>query len=816
MTFYSSSTPNPTPTPALTAVPRDGMLDPDRALGGALDGGGIPRLGQFGRRGLLGAAVLLTLAVLAVAGAQLHHDADALVADLQRQLLARALTLTPALEQARTIGDGVATRLSGTRAEPGSIQGLPANDAVRCDERLRPDPAALNAHLILAAPDQRPPAGPTACLLSLLQSISLLASGTPISSVTVIGPDWALTYPDMPRGLRDDMTGDRLIASIRGLAQRALKTGQGMMSPPYRSMVAGRGVTAAYLTRSSDRPDFLAVTVSLSLEGLWRAIGPLPNLPGNELLIVDTKGTIVSRGGAPAEAVLPDPKTGDRPSLPLAEMRKALAGAGQPVRDGAWLTAALPLTNLGWSLVVRMPWGDFLSALLRGSLWPLGSAVLLLAGIWLAYGAASRRLLAPAILLEQRLHKAVSELRLTFDNMTEGLCLLDREGRVRAANARLAAVLDLPEHLTRPGATLAEVNAHLATLYPAGMRLLTMPTLLARLAEGGGQYSFDAPLPGGRRWYEARFRLVPGGDMIVGLATDITARKRDELALTAAKERAVTTLAQLQETQDQLVESEKMAASGGLVAGVAHEVNTPIGVGVTAASTLAERTRLLAGAFAERTMTKEMLDDYLKRAATLTSLIQENLDRATRLVRSFKQVAIDQHGDAEHEVRLKQYLEDALVNLRPELRRGRHTLAIEGDGEIIVRAVPAQLWQVVSNLVLNAVMHAFPDQEGGTVRVTLARSGPRAILEVRDDGIGMTAEVRHRCFEPFYTTKRGQGGSGLGLSIAHTLVTSGLNGRITVDSAPGAGTTFRIEMPLILPPAMSAETAPEALTRTSP
>ncbi|EGY01417.1 integral membrane sensor signal transduction histidine kinase [Nitrospirillum viridazoti Y2] len=410
----------------------------------------------------------------------------------------------------------------------------------------------------------------------------------------------------------------------------------------------------------------------------------------------------------------------------------------------------------------------------------------------------------------------MGELRLTFDNMTEGLCLLDREGRVRAANARLATVLDLPEHLTRPGATLAEVNAHLATLYPAGIRLLTMPFLLARLAEGSGQYSFDAPVPGGRRWYEARFRLVPGGDMIVGLATDITARKRDELALTAAKERAVTTLAQLEETQDQLVESEKMAALGGLVAGVAHEVNTPIGVGVTAASTLAERTRLLAGAFAERTMTKEMLDDYLKRAATLTSLIQENLDRATRLVRSFKQVAIDQHRDAEHEVRLKQYLEDALVNLRPELRRGRHTLAIEGDGEIIVRAVPAQLWQVVSNLVLNAVMHAFPDQEGGTVRVTLARSGPRAILEVRDDGIGMTEEVRHRCFEPFYTTKRGQGGSGLGLSIAHTLVTSGLSGRITVDSAPGAGTTFRIEMPLVLPPANSAEAAPEALTRTSP
>ncbi|MEA1672603.1 sensor histidine kinase [Nitrospirillum sp. BR 11163] len=815
MTFFPTSSSTPAPTTAR----RDGALEPEGATSGESSPGWPahpPRLGQFGRRGLLATAVLLTLVVLAVAGAQLRHDADALNADLQRQLLARALSITPVMEQARTIGDGVAMRLSGTRTVPGGIQGLPANDAVRCDERLTADPVALAAHLILATPDHRPPSGPTACLLSLLESVSLLASGTPISSVTVIGADWALTYPDMPRGLRDNMTGERLIASIRGLSERALKTGQGMMSAPYRSMVAGRGITAAYLTRSSDRPDFLAVTVSLSLDGLWREMDALPGLPDNELLIVDAKGTVVLRGGAPSDAALPDARTGDRPSLPPADVRRALAGAGQPVRDGGWLTAALPLTNLGWSLVVRVPWPEFLSWLLWGAVWPLAGATLLLAGIWLAYGAASRRLLAPAILLEQRLHQAVGELRLTFDNMTEGLCLLDREGRVKAANAHLAVVLDLPEHLTRPGATLAEVNTHLAGLYPPGMRLLTMPTLLARLADGGGQYSFDAPLPGARRWYEARFRLVPGGDMIVGLATDITARKRDELALVAAKERAVKALTQLEEAQGQLVESEKMAALGGLVAGVAHEVNTPIGVGVTAASTLAERTRLLAGAFAERTMTKEMLDDYLDRAATLTSLIQENLDRATRLVRSFKQVAIDQNGDAEHDVRLKQYLEDALVNLRPELKRGRHTLAIEGDGEIIVRAVPAQLWQVASNLVLNAIIHAFPDQEGGTVRITLTRSGPRAILEVRDDGIGMTEEVRHRCFEPFYTTKRGRGGSGLGLSITHTLVTNGLNGRITVDSALGAGTTFRIEMPLVLPSVTATGTGPEALTRTSP
>jgi signal transduction histidine kinase len=241
-------------------------------------------------------------------------------------------------------------------------------------------------------------------------------------------------------------------------------------------------------------------------------------------------------------------------------------------------------------------------------------------------------------------------------------------------------------------------------------------------------------------------------------------------------------------------EADKMAALGTLVAGVAHEVNTPLGIAITATSALSERLDRIESAFRAGTLTEDQLTGFIAAGREAIRLATENLERAVKLVRSFKQVAVDQNVEEPRYVALKPYLEDVLLSLRHELKRGQHLLTITGEDDVGLEIVPSQLWQVVSNLVLNAVIHAFPDRKGGHIEITVRRDDVCIVIEVRDDGIGMEPEVARRCFEPFFTTRRGQGGSGLGLSIVHNLVTGAMRGTITLKSEPGVGSSFILRL----------------------
>jgi signal transduction histidine kinase/ligand-binding sensor domain-containing protein len=254
-------------------------------------------------------------------------------------------------------------------------------------------------------------------------------------------------------------------------------------------------------------------------------------------------------------------------------------------------------------------------------------------------------------------------------------------------------------------------------------------------------------------------------------------------------------LEQLRAAQTQLVEAEKLASLGGLVAGVAHEINTPVGVSLTAASHLADEARRLREHLASGALPEEQLDEFQRTASDGAEIILRNLQRADKLVRSFKQVAVDQTSEEPRALELGETVDEILMMLRPALRNTPHQVVVQNPEPVRMLASPGALHQIIANLVQNSLLHAFAPGQSGQIEIRISHDEDTVVLELRDNGAGMSEEVRRRAFEPFFTTRRGQGGSGLGLHIAYNLVTQVLKGNIQCESAPGQGTRFVIRIP---------------------
>ena len=252
----------------------------------------------------------------------------------------------------------------------------------------------------------------------------------------------------------------------------------------------------------------------------------------------------------------------------------------------------------------------------------------------------------------------------------------------------------------------------------------------------------------------------------------------------------------LQIAQDQLVQAEKMAALGTLVAGIAHEVNTPVGVAVMAASFLQDQTTSLKDLYVQREMTRSGLESYLKTADDLASSILRNLERAAQQIKNFKQVAVDQTSEEERQFRLKSYIEDLLSSLQPKLRPGRHVVHLHCPDMLEIFSFPGAFSQILTNFIMNSLKHAFSETTQGKIDIDVTASEETLRLRYHDNGRGLTEEERAHIFDPFYTTKRGHGGSGLGLYIVYNLVSQQLRGSIQYESEAGRGTTFLITIPL--------------------
>lgn len=268
----------------------------------------------------------------------------------------------------------------------------------------------------------------------------------------------------------------------------------------------------------------------------------------------------------------------------------------------------------------------------------------------------------------------------------------------------------------------------------------------------------------------------------VGVLRDIRERKAAQDALSRA--------------QQQTLEAQKMAALGSLVAGVAHEINTPVGVGVTAVSHLREEVDAFLQRYRAGEMKRSDLEHLLGTSTESTQIIQDNLARASDLIRSFKEIAVDQTGDDVRDVKLGEYLERVMTSLRPRLKnRPVEVSCLIEPEDLTVRLQAGGISQIAANLVINSLTHAFGPEDSGKIGFTVTRQGQGVTLVYHDTGKGMSAEVASRIFDPFFTTKRGQGGSGLGMHIVFNLVTKTYGGTIACDSAPGAGTRFTITIP---------------------
>ncbi|MEG5001560.1 trifunctional serine/threonine-protein kinase/ATP-binding protein/sensor histidine kinase [Microcoleus sp. B4-D4] len=255
------------------------------------------------------------------------------------------------------------------------------------------------------------------------------------------------------------------------------------------------------------------------------------------------------------------------------------------------------------------------------------------------------------------------------------------------------------------------------------------------------------------------------------------------------------TLEDLKSAQKKLVESEKMAALGGLVAGVAHEINTPIGIGITAASLLAEKVTKFFELYSKGQIKRSELEKFLDTALQSSNMILSNLTRAADLIHSFKEVAVDQSSELQRTFNLKNYLEEILTSLTAKLRRTKHKIEIKGDENIVLDSYPGVLCQIVTNLVFNSLVHAYDGEDEGILAFDFKLEGDRLIFEYADNGKGVSPENLSKIFEPFFTTKRGKGGTGLGLHIIYNLVTQKLKGTITCESQLNKGTRFMMEFP---------------------
>jgi signal transduction histidine kinase len=367
-------------------------------------------------------------------------------------------------------------------------------------------------------------------------------------------------------------------------------------------------------------------------------------------------------------------------------------------------------------------------------------------------------------------------------------CVIIDDGRVLGllSRRRLLAELSKPFgrdlYVRRPIMLLLEVLDADPLLLPAG---LPVSEAVERALSRPGERAYEPVLV-------ARDE-VPGiveVDLLMRHLIVEVQRTADELR---------TALGDLERARGHLVQSEKMAALGQLVAGVAHEINTPVGVALTAVTYLAERTGEFQRQFAGGQMRRSDLQSYVELAGESADLLRFNIQRAAQLIKSFKQVAVDQTSEQHRSFELRSYLEQLIASLTPEVRKAGHGLTLDCPDGIEMASYPGALAQVLSNLVANAMLHAYDKGAAGTIAISAAPAGDEVVLTVRDNGRGIPPEHLPRIYDPFFTTRRGEGGSGLGLHIVFNIVSETLRGRIACDSVVGEGTSFVATLPRRLP-----------------
>ncbi|MGQ9365514.1 ATP-binding protein [Azospirillum sp. ST 5-10] len=378
------------------------------------------------------------------------------------------------------------------------------------------------------------------------------------------------------------------------------------------------------------------------------------------------------------------------------------------------------------------------------------------------------------------------------------------EGEAEATKAAAAAQIDAGRRWLLVVAALTFVGP-LAIVWLAVSRTIVAP--LARLAAAtrriaDGELHTPIPPARHREFHEIAEALAVFRDTTAALAERTRALGASEEAQRQAREEAERALADLRAAQEQLIQSEKMAALASVVAGVAHEVNTPVGITLTSASLLEEELAGMAARLRDGTLRRSEFEQFLDRTREIAGLIQTNMDRAAGLIQAFKQVAADQSSERRRLFDLGETIEHTLVSIRPACDRAGHAIRWRCPPGLTLDSYPGALSQVLTILAMNSLDHAFPPGRSGTVSIAAEADGPDAVrIDYRDDGTGVPAALRRRVFEPFFTTRRHQGNTGLGLHIAFNVAQQTLRGRLELHAAEaGGGVHFTLRIPTTLGP----------------
>jgi signal transduction histidine kinase len=411
-----------------------------------------------------------------------------------------------------------------------------------------------------------------------------------------------------------------------------------------------------------------------------------------------------------------------------------------------------------------------------------------------------------------QLRKGIDNLAAVFDR--QSALLRDEVDKSQAEMSAATATLSA-DMQARENAAQERLDQNLKTIYIliAGVTavflvfiiifgVLIVRSIITPLQDLAA--SMDAIVAGDLK---SRVRGLDAKDEIGVMARAIEVFRENAIAkveaeeeLRRSKQRTENAYMELRKTQDSLIEAEKLAALGGLVAGVAHEVNNPVGISLTVASSLARRCELFSDELARGELKRSQLTEFIQRNREAATQLVANLQRAGELIQSFKQVAVDRSHIERRVFDLKELMEQVIASLRPGLSKSRVTLTFTCEPGITMDSYPGPYGQVVTNIVLNAVAHAFPPGQSGTMEVHAAlEDADQVAITFSDNGRGMAPDVRRRAFEPFFTTRRSQGGTGLGLHIVHNIITGRLGGRISISSEPERGTTFRVVIPRAAP-----------------
>jgi PAS domain S-box-containing protein len=410
---------------------------------------------------------------------------------------------------------------------------------------------------------------------------------------------------------------------------------------------------------------------------------------------------------------------------------------------------------------------------------------------------------------QKRAEEAVAEgrrlLQQVIDTVPAVINVKDRDLRYVLMNRYMAGIFSVD-----PKDALGRTTNEIMARYGSNKTDANDKRVLAS-KDGLGFYEEEYKDSSGqmRQWLVNKMPLLDADgeiDKIVTVALDIGERKKSEREMLKAKDAAETALRNLRETQASLIEAEKLAALGRMVAGVAHEVNNPVGISLTVASALERKTERFGEEVARGELRRSSLNDFLDTSRSAAAQLVANLNRAADLIQSFKQVAADRNYSDQRSFDLADLTEQVVMSLRPGLRKQNLTLNVDCQPNLMMNSYPGPYGQVLTNLFLNAVSHAFPEGRPGVIEIQARESG-RDNVEIifADNGCGMSLDVRRRAFDPFFTTRRDQGGTGLGLHIVYNIVTNRLGGRLDLDSEPGSGTRIQIILPRIAPLEQAAE-----------